>query len=300
MISITITAERRTWRGNVLKTWARQIPECWEDIPERRRRLYYSLWLRDEKHAAATILSDWLDLPRWAMRAISPGQIERLKQAIAWMQPAADCSVLPIRSFRWHGVQYHFPAPMGENITCIEYPMADEYYEAFTRDGQDSALLLLTATLVREANRDQATVLREDDARVPLHSRAEILQRANHMRNLPAEYQIAVLLFFAGLKKYVYRTYGPHLFEGYDPDEAAEDNETQDEQPVEEPSGSAAFGWWGAFQDVAEAGLFGTIKQVYQHSFHEVCMYLVRSRMKAREMEAAYRTRPTHTNQSDE
>jgi hypothetical protein len=40
------------------------------------------------------------------------------------------------------------------------------------------------------------------------------------------------------------------------------------------------------FQDVAEAGLFGTMKEVYQANFHEVCMWLVRKRIAERQMKA--------------
>lgn len=296
MIPVTITASRqgRWWRRTRVVTWKRQLPEHWEDVPVRRRRHYCRLLLSE--NGVRRVAQHLLRLPAWAIRALSPNQVAALEKALAWMQPKPDCVHLPFPSFRHHGQVYHLPKPKGENLTCIEYPMADEYFTEFLEQERDSALLLLCATICREENTDMAVVLRKDDPRIPLHSRAEVRDRAERLRGLPAEYQNAVLLYFAGLKEYINRTYGPWLFDDED------DGEEPQEEPTPDPKKPAQkgpdFGWWGIYQDVAEAGLFGHIEQVYQTAFHDVGMWLVRKQVQADTMRI--NTTPTNTKKHDD
>lgn len=289
MIPVTVTAERAPrwwWPRSTKKTWRRALPEDWREIPPRRRRLYYSLVVTDARAGMRQVVRQCLRLPAWALRAMRAEEVAAMAGALAWMLPKPDCERLPFPSFRHRGVNYHFPKPKGENMTCIEYPIADEYYLQFVRGGDESALLLLTATIVREQDADTSRNLREEDDRVPLHSRAEIVARANRLRTAPVEYQMAALLFFAGMKEYVHRVYGPHLFEMDDEDDTTETDEHEEKDPEPDQDADAGFGWWGILQDVAEAGLFGNMRQVYQANFHEVCMYLVRQTIKVRQMRA--------------
>jgi len=297
MIPVVVTAERagRWWWRRVM-TWRRELPERWSDLPEPRRRLYYGFMLTGEQAGLRQVLRHCLRLPAWAFQAMRAEEVAALAGVLAWMQPAADCDTIPFPSFEWRKLTYHFPKPTGENLTCIEYPLADEYYLQFVQDGNDSALLLLLATICREECYDRHRVMREEDYRVPLHSRAEVIARANRLRGAPVEYQMSALLWYAGMKQYVHRVYGPHLFDLDDEDDndetTTDDNdETPDNDPNDETTNddSAGFGWWGVLQDVAEAGLFGTMKEVYQASFHEVCMWLVRQRIKERQMSAMYK-----------
>lgn len=300
-VVITAARRRRWWPGEHTHTWTRNIPERWADIPNRRRRLYYRLAMRGEV-GQIQIIAHLLRLPRWVMQALTAAKMRELKALIAWMEPRPDCEVAPWPYLEYRGRTWHLPRTMGESLTCIEYPLADEYYLRFVQDGDDTGLLLLVATLVREDSNDHARTLREDDARVPLHSRAEVIARAQVLRHLPLEYQMSVLMWFAGMKAYVHRVYGAHLFEPTDEeDETTEAQEEKEEdfleekEEKEEDSGDG-FGWWGVLQDVAEAGLFGTMKQVYQANFHEVCMWLVRKRMAERQMRAQMESKKSKHN----
>lgn len=298
MIPVIVTADRATWWWPRKKkhTWRRELPETWSEIPPRRRLKCYRLVVNDARAGLRQVLALCLRLPAWALRAMRAEEVAALTGALAWMTPAADCERLPFPNFEHGGVTYHFPRPKGENMTCIEYPIADEYYMQFVQGKDDTALLLLTATLVREEHPDQGRALREEDARVPLHSRAEIAARANRLRAAPTEYQVAALLFFAGMKEYVHRVYGPHLFDQDDEEPGTDSEEEHNEPENNDEQEDAGFGWWGILQDVAEAGLFGTMKEVYQANFHEVCMYLVRQQIKARQMRAAMKPQKTAQN----
>lgn len=276
MIPVTITAIRpgRWWRREKVVEWKRKLPERWEDVSDRRRPHYYRLLLSENGLRSAAI--QLLGLPAWAIRAMKPDQWAALENALSWMSPVPDCAKLPFKQFAYNDITFFFPGQKGENISCLEYAIADEYFTEFVSQDRDSALLLLCATICREGHRSRAERLRRDDQRAPLHSRAEVIERASYLRGLPVEYQMASLMYFAGLKEYVNKTYGPWLFDDDDADE-----EYQPKKNENSPPPAPNFGWWGVYQDVAEAGLFGTIEQVYQASFHDVAMWLVRQTIKS-------------------
>src|SRR5690606_26772363 len=139
----------------------------------------------------------------------------------------------------------------------------------------------------REENPDTAAALRRGDKRTLLNSREEAEARAERLAGLEPYLQFAVLLYFAGLKEYIYKTYKAWLFEDDDDDieEEKDGDEEDDDEPVQREAAPAQpdFGWWGIYQEAAEAGLFGRLDQVYQASFHDVAMWLVRQRIKADE-----------------
>ncbi len=295
MLIVNITANRPgRWSAGIrTSAWRRQLPESWADIPERLRARYYALVLADDTLGIRAVLRDLLRLPGWALLAMPATDAGAMLGALAWMKPVADCKMLPFPRFEHRGITYHFPKPKGSNVTCLEYPLADEYYMRFVGSGQGDAeaLCLLVATLCREEDTDTAAATRRGDPRIPLNSRAEVEARAKRLTDLPAYLQFATLLYFAGLKEYIYRTYKDWIFD----DEDIEEDETQDDEPDDDdyeeqeadteperkPVDGPDFGWWGIFQDVAEAGLFGNLDTVYHTSLHNVAMWLVRQRMRA-------------------
>lgn len=287
MITVQLTASHAR-----KATWRRQLPESWEDVPAKRRGQYYDRLIGNEQEGVRQVLRQLLRLPAWALRAMNAEQVGTLTAALAWMLPRPDCVRIPFPSFAHRGVTYHLPLAKGQNICCLEYPLADDYYLRFYNTGDPEALLCLVAVLCREENPDRARALSAGDRRVPLHSRAEAEARAARLAGMPPYLQYAVLLYFAGLKEYIYKTYKAWLFEEEDviedeeedADEESDNEDDEDERPQEASAPSSPdFGWWGIYQEAAEAGLFGTLEQVYQASFHDVAMWLVRQRVKADE-----------------
>jgi hypothetical protein len=284
MLPVVITAERRRWLGNEKKTWRRALPTSWNEVAGSRRRVFFGYWIRDEAHAALRILRHVLRLPGWAWRALGADELAALCAQLEWMRPGPECAVLPFDSFRHRGVTYYLPTPKGQNLVCIEYPLADKFYERAVLHQDERALLCLVGTLCREANPDQAEALKRNDRRVPLHSSSEAEARADRLRGLPAETAWAVLYFFAGLKEYVAKVYGPWIFEQDDDDP---DDDVEETAPAEKQPSGPNFGWWGTFQQVAEGGVFGPLRDVYQSFFHEVCIYLVRQKQREDAMRQA-------------
>ena len=294
MLQIGITATRPgRWRaGTRNSAWSRILPASWVEVPDDCRAKYYTWLVADEEAGLLAVLRHLLHLPDWALSAISPDDTRAIIGLLSWMRPTADCKSIPFPSFQHRGITYHFPKPKGSNVTCLEYPLADEYYLRFyhSAQGDAEALLLLVATICRESEPDHAAAARRGDPRVPLNSRAEIEARALRLAGLPAYMQFAALLYFAGLKEYVYNTYKAWIFEEEDVDdpeaETPDEDDDEDEYeaaPEQAPARASGpdFGWWGIFQDAAEAGLFGTLDDVYHTSLHNVAMWLVRQRVRA-------------------
>lgn len=208
-----------------------------------------------------------------------------LAMNLSWTEATPQCDSVPIPNFSHRGRSYVLPSRHGENLTCLEYAIADEYYKAFT-DGDAGALALLVATLCREEDPDAEAALRRGDKRVPLHDKAEIVARAERLRDAPHEMQLQALLYFGGMKTYMHRVYGKWLFE--QPEEEEEDSGIEASKKPRGPD----FGWWGMLQQVAEGRVFGNIKDVYQASLHEVCVYLVRKRLQEEQAQTAYQKPP--------
>lgn len=292
MLTVQLTAMQPGRRNPRKATWRRQLPESWEEIPANRRGSFFECLIGNEQEGVRFVLRQLLQLPAWALRAMTADQVSTMTTALAWMLPRPDCMRIPFPSFTHRGVTYHLPKAKGQNICCLEYPLADDYYLKFYNTGDPEALLCLVAVLCREQQPDHARALSQGDMRVPIRSRAEAEARAVRLAGLPPYLQYAVLLYFAGLKEYIYKTYKAWLFEEDDEIEEEDEQEEDDDEADNEPDDAAPppeaaapsspdFGWWGIYQEAAEAGLFGTLEQVYQASFHDVAMWLVRQRVKA-------------------
>jgi len=286
-LSVAISTERRAFWWTRRTTFRRAIPEAWTDVqPVSRRRRWLRWWLEHPADAPERVARDALRLPGWAWRAMGSRNREAIVEKFAWTEPKPDCERPALPEMKHRRRTYLFPTPKGENISAIEYAAAEDYYKRL--DGGDGeALLLLAATLWRERDSDGRAALRRGDWRVPLFDKAEVEARALRLKDAPPEMLMQALLYFIGLKMYVHRVYRTWLFEGEE-EEEEEDNPTPDSSPKREGKRGSGpdFGWWGVYQYAAEVGAFGTVKEVYQTPFHEVCVFLVRKRMEAEKMQS--------------
>lgn len=288
MLTTVITDKTRRWNPFRRRRFTIELPENWDDLGSPRRRARWWRWALTLPRPAAdrAMVRDCLrKLPGRIRRGLTDLDLGAFALNLAWVSVEPDCKQLAIPSFEHRRRRYHFPTPKGTNVTCIEYPLADDYYRQFVEGKDEQALLLLLATLAREEDADEAGTLRRGDKRVPLHSRDEIEARAHRLRNVPAEVQLQALMYFAGLKAYIARVYGSWLFDM--PEEEEEEEENPEEVEPAQDTRYPDFGWWGIFQSVAESGVFGNLDQVYQASLHDICIYLVRKRVEAEQQKEA-------------
>lgn len=266
-LKIEITLPTRPWWRPRAKVYRRDLPASWTEVaPARRLPLFRALLTGPGALGRLRAIRSLLRLPKPVFLGLADDDLAALLDAASWldMQPTPE-PILP--SFEHRGVRYYAPLGHGLNLVALEYPIADEAFGNILRDAGDEAQRLLVATLYREANPDEDAVVRRGDIRAPLLTRWEAEARAKRLEGLPREICDAVLLYFAGVKLYVHKAYGAHLFEQPDDD---------DPEAAQQAATTPSLGWWGVYFNLAQDGPFGrNVEEVYQTAFHDVCLFLV-------------------------
>ncbi len=259
------------------REYRRDLPLSFEEVPKSRLLpLIRVLLQRDENRIfAAEVL---LDLPRPILALIPAEEFGFILSNLEWckLEPS---SVRPMPYFEHDGVEYYYPLSSFQNGNCLEFALADDYFNEYVESGNPSDLRKLVATLCREKKEHKSDALRTGDDRVPLMSRAEAEARAQRLSTLPEEVCALVLYYFAGVKQEIAETYGEWLFD-------SEEEPTAEAKPTAKKSG-VMFGWWSVFFDMAEN--VANLTTVYQTSFHTLCMMLVERRKRASEQETRAR-----------
>lgn len=258
------------------RLYRRDLPASWKEVPEARRLLLCRILFRFAgERGRIEALRKLLDVPGKVWRRLTPGHAIALLDALPWLAIRPDPEPW-FETFTYRRRRYYLPGAYGMNLVALEYPIADEAFMDYVRTGSPDALRLLCGTLCREAEEEPAAAIRRGDRRVPLLSRPEAEARALRYTQLPMHIQQAVFLYFAGVKEYVNRSYGPILFEQPETDERG--------NPVQ-VSTTPTLGWWSVYFSTAADGPFGKLEQLYQTGFHDVCLYLVDRIRAQREME---------------
>lgn len=259
---IEIRLRRRWWRP-WKKVYRRVLPASWMEVePARRLPLVRLVLSRPGAGGGLLGIRHLLKVPGRIFKAMTDEDLAALLEALPWLRakPSAEPS---LAWFDLGGVRYYAPLSHGLNLVALEYPIADEAFGNYLRSGDIQDLRLLVGTLYREENLDQEAVNRRGDIRVPLLSRWEAEARAKRLAALPDEVALAVMLYFAGVKGYVYQAYGEYLF-------------VQETEAGTQPVTSPGLGWWSVYFNLAVDGPFGrNVEEVYQSSYHDVCLYLV-------------------------
>ena len=267
---ISIRLPRSVWRMWA-RTYRRDLPASWTEVDEARRLSLLQILIESPGLVGQVkALRMLLDLPKRIWRRLDAEMVAALLEKCPWLISKPDPRPT-FPSFNHNGVTYYLPAAHGLNLVALEYPIADEALLQFAKKGE--GLLLLCGTLCREAEPDQEAATRRGDKRRPLRTRYEAEARAKRLEGLPIHIQIGVLMYFAGVKEYVHKAYGKHLFE-----------QPEDKEPGQ-PSTTPSLGWWSIYFSLGVEGPFGNLEQVYQTEFHDVCVFLV-DRIKAQKAEA--------------
>lgn len=264
-IEITV-GSAKPWSLFRRKCYRRDLPSSWGDLqPSRRLSLFRILLSAPEHVAQVAALREILRLPKAAFLGLDAMDIQAMLDAMPWLRMAESAEPI-LAEFRHRGQMYYAPKSHGLNLVGLEYPIADEAFNQYLASGKKDDLNLLVGTLYREPNPNSEAAISRGDVRIPLLSRWEAEARAIRIAGVDDTVKIAALLYFAGVKKYVHQAYGQHLFE--QPEEDEEGN------PI--PATTPSLGWWGVYFNLATDGPFGrNVEEVYQTSFHDICLYLV-------------------------
>lgn len=264
MKELSIAAGKRFF---VRRTVRRPLPESWEEIPDGRRlSVVRELFRQDGIAGRVAALRVMLGLPRAIWLNLTPDQIADLLDRTPWLSAdPSPIAMLPF--FILKGKVYTLPANNFTNGVCAEFPLADDYLSDFLKKGDTNALLKMCAVLCREENPNFEEVQKRGDLRVPLQSKASIERRARRFAGLPEEIQLAVMLYFIGVKLLVNRLYGEWLFA-----KPSEEEEISGKKPKSDP-----LHWWGLFMDAAE-GDPTKLEAIHQSNFHNFCTMECRRR----------------------
>lgn len=151
-------------------------------------------------------------------------------------------------------VKYYFPGEKMENATVAQFALADRYYmwlaKAIDNENADKIIECTTALLCILARRPEDPVI----------SYQQIKREIPLMRKRYLKYATVAIEYFTPCKYFIYETYGPLIFSSGGSDRPND------------------LGWDGTVMGVAESGIMGTMKDVYQVNLYEFLTYLVKKK----------------------
>jgi hypothetical protein len=273
MLEIAIHIEKRYLRMFPVTVRSKvSLPASWQEVDTNNVIQLYGFLLKYEKsYATVKALEVLLKLKKTQFLALSENQLTDLVATMDWYKIEPTSKAI-MSSFTHNSITYHLPSEGMENISAIEYTIADDYYNDFVEEENEESLRFLVATICREENPNQQEQITKGDKRIALLSRYEAEARAKRLADLSTEICTMVLSYFIGCKMLIHETYGTWLFEKNDDD-------------VAQANDGVFMGWLGIYMDVAETGIFGNLQSVYQSYFHTICIHLVKKRKEGIEYE---------------
>jgi hypothetical protein len=196
------------------KTKQYQLPQSWEEYKNMgldTLEALQTILTYPNTVAKLKILKNTLKLPKATFNRLSDTDLAAIIAQLDWM--TLDATPEPfVTEFIHNETTYILPRSRFENGTALEYAIAEDYFKKITPDNDEVALINLCATLCREKTKDTATAISAGDHRIPLTSRGEVEHRAEAFKTLDPYIQVAVFLYFSGVKKFIFDTYGQAIF----------------------------------------------------------------------------------------
>ena len=290
-----IKIEVKTEKKGKTQTYTAELPQTWQEYIQRgfdARAALQTMLSYTDIAAKVRLLRTIMKLPTRIFNAIADQDIAALILQIESL--SLDASPEPIiTEFTHNNTLYILPLAHFENGTALEFAIADDCFKKATENADDTALLELCATLCRPRNPDKAATIIAGDRRIPLKSRGEVQHRAQNFKTLDPSVQVAVFLYFAGVKKYIFDLYGAAIFTQPEPDLDISGNPTT-ETTETTPTAEELFGWWGIFMELAENPK--NLPSIHAMNFHDLCLWLVRKKLQADKMKQLTTT-PTFKNE---
>lgn len=259
----------RWWQALVFRFRKRydiSIPTAWEEVPPRQVLPVMKTMMKGyaPRRLFLQVLKDILPLPSALFYRIqSVDFVERLIPHIEWMA-SKPMTATPLRAIAYQGKVYAMPGPDFENIRLGEYKEADKYYQQML-NGDNTALPMFLAVLLREMEPSQELRLKNGDLRQPFYSGA-VPARAEIFEGLPAEVGFYVLQYFTSCKASLHEQY----LAAFDSGKSSEHSDAS---------------WNDALTDVAENGTFGNYEQVLQLQVHVFYEWIAKNKRRIREQE---------------
>ena len=267
MNEVKINVPKKVFFGlkTVSKTYLRQVPQAWADIPMPERAAYLRLILTSTPPMGAVLaLQKCLKLPPSVFLNLDQDEnFAVLTELFNWL----DVPQIPdplIAQFDHDGKTYHLPKTDFTRSTAYEFAYADTVYREYKQNPEDDEpLRLLVACLCRPAKRDETDIINTGDIRQEIISESNIEHRAEQFKALPVEIAYIVLKYFEGVEQRVFDALcGAGIV-------------SKNPKNVENTEGSdIASPFWKTYRQLAK-GLNKTEEMVHQMPFWSVLALLI-------------------------
>jgi len=219
------------------------------------------------EHPQLVNLREMSRLPWSVWKRITDDQLFDMLHILDWMEIDRTSPVPVCHKMMIDDTMYHLPAARFTNVTCLEYALINDYYDAFISGGDQMSQDKLISIMLRPAGINADTF---SDKRVKLVSSAQAATWLPDIAQLPAGIKAYITMLASANIQFIYDTYGDWIFKQVEP-------VTEDEDPLlsqEEDSGPD-FRWWGTFMSIASDLLFGNVESVHHTDIHSICQHLV-------------------------
>lgn len=259
--------------------YRRALPSAWSDIHDERRRLFFvrMLTLMSFETAQEHILRDILKLSERCFRQIDSLDVTAMLEKLEWMRLAPSTKPI-VKRFKHKGIVYHFPKTDFLGSTAQEFALADDYYNQFVKDSdQTEPALKLLATLARPY--DSKHNQRTGDPRSPLsidpsESEHFIETNATLLADVDFSVVLAALCFWQGISQ---KVTNQGLKVGIFEKNKAEENQNT------KLNNANLFGWWTSFRIIAKLQL-KTEEQIWAMSFWRVFSIMLEEHNRQKEL----------------
>jgi len=251
----------------------RLLPAAWSELNSRQAWHCMDIIIRGLPRRR--LLEYLLDMPLYMLRRVGTGQMYDLLKCIEWMDihrsythpiaPYIDI-IVGKSSYR-----LYLPSAQFSNVTGLEYVLLDDLYKRFIQDRNPEDEVRMISMMLRPSG---ITPDPASDQRVQLISSKQAEAWAPLVRSLPDSIRAYMTTLISANRDQLHSMYGPWLFSGSGID-------TKEGEATPEPEG-LNFGWWGAFLDIAQDGVFGDHDHVLQTPIHTICTHMIRKVDEAR------------------
>jgi hypothetical protein len=232
------------------KVGKRYIPSGWHEMPPGGS-LYFAvdtlITEQDFTTARLKILKRLLKIPKSVLLNIDACCVQEMIQLLKWMDIRKNTKVI-FREFTIDKKSYYLPADDFDQGTALQFALGADYYKIYIEKQEDKDLHYLCSTLLYTD--------------VPLCDKAEIEKRADMFAQLRPVEKMTILAYFAAIQEMIAEKFGQWLF-----------RDDEGSAPA-----SINFGWWGVYMDIAESGVFGDLRGVYQSRFYDIVVYLIQKK----------------------
>jgi hypothetical protein len=243
----------------------RKLAENWDEIrPDSLLNFVVEKLVTepDFLKARLIILQKLLKLPKSIFLNIDPEHMTQLVELLSWMDIRHNSTMI-YQEYKIKNIAYRLPGHNFEVGTAFQFAAGADYYTKYIETKQDTHLHHLCSTLLYDEE--------------PLHNKENIEDRSSIFWNLPAIQKMTVATYFGAVQQLVADRFGDWLFSG------------------EEGEGSPgiSFGWWGVYMDIAESGVFGDLRGVYQARFYDIVIFLIQKKEQFEALKKAQKTQST-------